>query len=325
MRIKFLKNEDRFNFFDDTRTSLRLKNWRELASFLKTHRTISDKYRLGEFLIPEDRFLKLLKVLDRDKQDDYLNKITKIEDNWGAILGGKKAYQLNKEAFEEGRKRGGKGGANYTPKFDINMSLSPELCEFIGAFIGDGFTNKYQSRYFVQITGDKVLDYEYHYNYLNLLCQKTFNSQPRIYVTENGLRFNIYSKTLFEMLTKRFQFPAGKKSYTVVIPEEIYNSEFLKYTLRGMFDTDGGIGVDKRKTYKIPYIRINYTSVSKKLIKQVNLSLLKLEIPHSIHKKGNSWMIQINGVRNVKRFLVQVGFSNKRHLEKVRYLITVSS
>jgi intein/homing endonuclease len=85
-----------------------------------------------------------------------------------------------------------------------------------------------------------------------------------------------------------------------------------------MFDTDGGIGIDKRTIYKKPYVRINYTSASKELIKQLTLILSNYNIPHSIHKKGNAEMIQINGEKNVKKYLLEIGFSNKRHLDKLK-------
>ena len=125
------------------------------------------------------------------------------------------------------------------------------------------------------------------------------------------------------MLTKRFNIPAGKKSFIIKIPLEILNSEekFINATLRGMFNTDGGIGFDKRGAYKIPYVRINYTSVSKILIDQVHHLLSDYSINHSVHKNRNAFMIQINGINNVKRFISKIGFSNKRHLDKIKSLI----
>jgi DNA-binding transcriptional regulator WhiA len=122
------------------------------------------------------------------------------------------------------------------------------------------------------------------------------------------------------MLTNRFAIPSGVKCYTVQIPVEIVNSEkkLINSTLRGMFDTDGGIGIDKRRSYKVPYIRINYSSVSEKLIRQIEKFLLDYNIKYSIHRKGNTLIVQINGKENVKRFISEIGFSNKRHLDKIR-------
>ena len=126
------------------------------------------------------------------------------------------------------------------------------------------------------------------------------------------------------MLTKRFKIPAGLKAHSVKMPKEILDSpRMIKFMLRGMFNTDGGVGFDRRKTYKKPYVRINYVSVSKNLIEQMHNLLDKYEIPHSIHRRNDpkAMQIQINGEENTKLFLKKIGFSNQRHLKKVNYLI----
>ena len=60
------------------------------------------------------------------------------------------------------------------------MPLSEELCEFVGAVIGDGFTNVYGHLYQTQITGDKVLDFKYYFDRLKPICEKIFNITPKI-------------------------------------------------------------------------------------------------------------------------------------------------
>ena len=151
------------------------------------------------------------------------------------------------------------------------MHLSKELCEFIGVIIGDGCTNKYGKIYQTNIAGDKLLDKEYYFNDISSICKNLFNISPRIMVRPSGMYINLYSKRVFEILTERFKIPRGVKCYTVRIPQEILEApkEMVVATLRGMFNTDGGVGLDKRKTYKKPYIRINYTSASKILIEQI--------------------------------------------------------
>jgi hypothetical protein len=92
-----------------------------------------------------------------------------------------------------------------------------------------------------------------------------------------------------------------------------------------MFNADGGIGWDKRKSYKKPYIRVNYTSSSMGLINQIHEIFSRMEILHSTHTKLNpinkAKMIQINGESNVRKFIKNIGFSNPRHLNKIRHLI----
>ena len=207
------------------------------------------------------------------------------------------------------------------------MPLSEELCEFVGAVIGDGCTNRYGKIYQTQIAGDKELDLDYHY-YLCKLCEMLFNYSPKVIMRPSGIYFNLYSRALFELLTKRFNIPAGVKSYSVTIPQEIMRADelMLNATLRGMFNTDGGVGVDRRSSYRKPYIRVNYSSASKALIEQVNEVLWRYSIPHSIHETNrrnfhHSQQIQINGEKNVTLFLRKIGFSNPRHLSKVSHLL----
>jgi hypothetical protein len=286
-----------------------------------------EKYRSGKILLPERRFTILISFIPSEEKGKHTKKISKKDSNWGQIVGGRKAYLINKKAFELGRKKGNKFRSEF-PKynFNTNMELSEELCEFIGAVIGDGFTNKYNSAYQTEITGDKNLDKEYYEKILSLICERRFNIKPIIKKLHNKITLTIYSKRLYELLVNRFSIPAGVKSYTVKIPQEILRSRdiFLKATLRGMFNTDGGVGFDRRKAYKKPYVRINYVSASKELINQIHNSLNSLSIAHTIHLNQNehpAGVIQINGEKNVKNYLRKIGFSNPRHLSKVSHLV----
>lgn len=322
-RIYFKNSEDCSNFFEESKNGSGLNIWKKLADTIGTTRKVLGNYRTRRLCLPDDKFLVLLNFIEKNKRIYFLDRIEKRNENWGQIKGGKLTYSKHKNLFDLGRKKPKKFKKDLVKyNFDIEMSLSEELCEFIGVVIGDGFTNKYENHYQTQITGDSKLDKDYYENTLKPICEKLFNNSPKIIFKDNTIRLNLYSKRLFEILTKRFLIPKGKKCYTVKIPLELINSEekFLNSTLRGMFNTDGGIGFDKRKTYKKPYIRVNYTSASKELINQVHEILLKYLVKHSVHQRGNTWMIQINGVKNVKLFLSKIGFSNNRHLNKLKDL-----
>lgn len=320
-RIYFVDKEDRIGFFE----AIKKPNisWRKIAESINTNRSMLDLYRRGKLSIPENRFKVLIELIPERERQFFLKKMGKKRSNWGQVIGGKRAYKVNKKKFDEGRKKARKDVLKYI--FDINMDLNEDLCEFIGAIIGDGFTNKYTNFYQTQITGDNLFDSNYYHNKLKPICQNIFNISPKITKKRGWIRLNIYSKMLFEMLTKRFDIPAGKKCYTVTIPDEILKSEdkFIKATLRGMFDTDGGIGIDKREIYKKPYIRVNYTSSSPVLIDQIHKILKGYKINHSVHKKNDApaKQIQINGEKNVQLFLKKIGFSNPRHLNKVKHLL----
>ena len=331
-RILFLNFENRVNFFNLVKNYSNY-NWKQLAKYLQTSRSIIDSYKTGRLLLSKDRFEKLCLFLTIKEKEWFSKNIIIKSSNWGQIIGGKNAYLINKESFARARRNTAlkhSNGSMLKYNFNLNMPLTEELCEFIGVFIRDGFTNRYKKpkyssfMYEMQIVGDKVLDKEYYYYYrLRPICKKIFNIDPRIKEREDSIRLTIYSRRLFELLTERFFMPAGVKAHTVKIPQEIYkNPNYLKATLRGMFDTDGGVGIDKRKVYKKPYVRINYTSVSEELIEQVHKTLQQYEIPHSVHldKNRKTRRIQINGEENVKNFLKEIGFSNPRHTQKIAYL-----
>ncbi len=321
-RVYFPNNKDREKFFEEVKKSG--KSWKEISEGIGTTRSMLDQYRFGKLYLPQGRFSSLSGLIPRGERDNFARKTKTVEGNWGQIIGGKNAYKRNKKAFDEGRKISAKSNSA-RHDFDINMTLNEDLCEFIGTLIGDGFTNKYNNFYQTQFTGDKILDLDYYQNKISPICKKLFGITPTISTSPRCLRANIYSKRLFEMLTKRFGIPAGKKCYSVMIPKEILDSEdkFICATLRGMFDTDGGIGFDKRKIYKKPYIRVNYTSVSHRLIDQIMELLSEYKIPASVYNKNDTSAreIQINGENNVKLFLDKIGFSNQRHLKKIKHLL----
>ena len=204
------------------------------------------------------------------------------------------------------------------------IKINPEICEFIGAFIGDGYlTNPKPHTYTIGITGDKILDKDYICNYLVPLIKRNFPfTNPRIYYRndENSILLRINSKKLSTFLMK-FNFHTGPKSHNVVIPKEITNRPlFMNHTIRGIFDTDGCVFIDKRKIYKKQYPRITLQSASIKLIKQLEKYLskhFKLYVNKS-NRDGYRNYIEIYGHKQLETFLKLIGFSNKKHLDKIK-------
>ena len=89
-------------------------------------------------------------------------------------------------------------------------------------------------------------------------------------------------------------------------------------TIRGLFDTDGGIFFDKRKSYCKPYPRIFFNTVSKGLFSQVSDFLSRnFKFYSSYRKENKSYGLEIYGYKNLKKWMTLVGFSNERHLRKI--------
>ena len=206
----------------------------------------------------------------------------------------------------------------------IQINLNSEICEFIGAFIGDGYLGNYGERknqFLIGFVGDQKLDEYYLKDYLFPLIKRNFpftNPKLKYRKDENTIMLRIYSKKLFQIFLS-FGFKPGKKSSTIRIPDEIMNhDEFMNPTIRGIFDTDGCVFLDRRKSYNKPYPRITLQSASVELINQIEKHLSKnfrLYVNKS-NRDGYRNYIEIYGHKQLERFLKQIGFSNKRHLTK---------
>jgi len=199
--------------------------------------------------------------------------------------------------------------------------ITKDLAEFIGIVLGDGGVYRFPRTGKIYVTGHREQDFEYYQNHVTQLCQRQFNITPSVRQYSTRALLAIYSQELFELLTKRFSIPIGPKAHSAKIPDEIMHSTAqVRYAcVRGLFDTDGGVGIDRRTTYRIPYLRVNFVTSSEALICQVNSILVEANIPHSIHTRhyGIQFQIQINGPDNVRKFVETIGFANPRHTTKL--------
>ncbi len=314
-RVFFKKEETRILFFKKLRA--RFGTLKKLRDELGIYKSRLERFMNGTLSMPCETFSLFLDSLNEKEKIFFSKSVVFKEQNWGRVKGGLSTYKKHKEIFEIGR-RLAKKKTKY--KFDRSLPLSEEVCEFIGAFIGDGFTNNYGGVYVVQITGDSRLDKSYFENKLSsFIKHMSPDSKPKISIADHTIRLTLNSKELHLLLVNRFGFPKGNKTYTVAIPAEILNSnlKFLNACIRGIFDTDGCVTFDRRKAYSSPYIRIILSTKSERLMTQIHEFLIKQGINSNLTRKER---LQINGLVNCQKFIKTIGFSNARHLEKLNDL-----
>ena len=179
-----------------------------------------------------------------------------------------------------------------------------------------------KKQYVVGFAGNKSLDEAYLKDYLKPLIERNFEGcSPKIYyrTDENTIMLKIYSKQVYDYF-KCLGFNPGKKSSIVKIPEEILSNElFLKFTIRGIFDTDGCVFFDKRKGYTRAYPRITLQMKSIILIEQLEKHLsmkFKLYVNKSNRDNHRNYL-EIYGHKQLESFLKEIGFSNSRHLNRI--------
>lgn len=320
-RVLFCSGTSRNYFF--SRLKLKFGTWQALTKKIETYKSRLERFRSGWISLPYFTYALLLRYLENDDVIFAKQNVFFRQENWGRSKGGLITYSRHREMFEEGRKIAARN-ARPKYKFNFDMPLTEQIAELLGAFIGDGFTNCYGRSYIVQITGDSRLDRTYYSDIL-IPCIKTMcpESNPIIDTYDNTIRLTINSKEFCILLTQRFGFRRGKKAYSVKIPQEILESNnwrIINRCIRGIFDTDGYVFFDRRKSYEVPYLRIGLQVVSKDLIRQVHYLLLQQGILAKVTSKGDR--IQINGLDECRKFVSIVGFSNSRHLNKLKGILS---
>ncbi len=325
MRVKICGSKIRDLFFESLKNSLDI-SWKELRYKFSIPKSTFDHYRSGRSLLPENLFNQFADLISESEKVNLFSNIEKFPDNFGQVIGGKSAYKINFEKFKEGREIGARS-LIHKSKQDIvfSLDLTTNICEVIGAFIGDGCFNLYNNKvYHIEFAGDVRYDLPYYQNIIVPAIQKIIpNISPHFYKgsgKENAQRIVFYSKNFFLFLKNFVGFTPGNKTFTVKIPSIVYaaGDECLRATIRGIFDTDGGVFLDKRSQYKSPYPRIVFQTVSRPLYDQLFTYLSdKFKLYNSFNSKRQVYIIEIYGINQVKRWMNLIGFSNKRHLDRL--------
>ena len=206
---------------------------------------------------------------------------------------------------------------------------SKKLAEFFGILTGDGYMNTYRKYdYVIEIAGNKLYDKDYLVIYVSNLIKELFNVSPR-YIekkNQNSIYLRIRSKVIFNYLLNN-DFKKGRKGNIKIPAWVINNKEFMKYFIKGLFDTDGCISIKNKEGKKYPVISI--TSKSNLLLLDVMNYVKSIEInsyitryvhinPRYTHKLI-TYKLQVNGYSNLNLWFNLIGSSNKRNINKYNF------
>ena len=206
-------------------------------------------------------------------------------------------------------------------------NISPELAEEVGWHIGDGSMNFYRNRGkfkgFYQLRGHIEDDKAHYILRIKPLFEKLYKIKIslREMPSTRVFGFQIWGDGLVNF-KKGLGLPLGFK-HDIEIPEKFLSSHQLKKSvIRGIFDTDGGIYLE-RKNKKL-YPRIYITTISFKLSDQ----FLKLFREFGLHatrysqlyirkfNRKRSYIITIRGIDMFNKFMKDIGPKNPKHQEK---------
>ncbi len=217
-----------------------------------------------------------------------------------------------------------------TPK-----EMSVLLAEDIGFHLGDGHmsmeSNGWGTKYRFSYAGHWIDDKDYFLNILAPRKKELFNVELsfRKQKRSQGIEARFSSKKVL-MFYKALGIPVGKKT-NVNIPKCICEAnELVKCAfLRGLFDSDGSLSLKNRPNGY--YSVIGFATASAPLMLDVQQILSELEFCFTTYKKSpfdkrcdkviNTYALDLNGKKQLDKWMKLIGFSNKKHLEKYqRYL-----
>ena len=210
----------------------------------------------------------------------------------------------------------------------MQIPINEELAEEIGWHIGDGSMNYYpkregKTRGIYQLRGHIEDDRPHYIKRIKPLFEKVYRAKINLreMPSTRVFGFQIWNNEIVRF-KEQLGLPLGKK-WELQIPEAFTkNKKMLTACIRGIFDTDGGLYLQKKNSKLYPRIYIGTISV--KLVDQLTylcnkLSLRATKSIEDYAKKGNrvtSYRLEIRGVDMLNKFFREISPRNQKHIEK---------
>ncbi|MEK7644460.1 MAG: LAGLIDADG family homing endonuclease [Patescibacteria group bacterium] len=317
-RAKFEKGKQE-KFFLDVRNYTRL-NWSKLAENCNVHKRTMNEWARGKQL-PPFLIVKKLAYLSNKK----IPKVTKLKNYWytrkAGRIGGRKNVEINgNPGTNEGRRKGGLHSIEVNRKLNNDFfkqkaikkpRQSKKLAELIGIILGDGHVRNYR----FGITLNKTTDLNYS-KYVSKIIVELFDIKPKIYIRKNYIQIDLLGVQAINFLKKNGLVPGNKIKNQIDVPEWIKKSkQFSQRCLVGLVDTDGCVYSDNHKVGRKKYtsICIDFTNHSLPLLNFIKNFL----ISNNYKITGSRWSVKIRRKQDVKRYYETIGFSNKKHSNKI--------
>lgn len=263
--------------------------------------------------------------LDPEKQP-----ITKLDDYWyipkASKMGGIARTKF-KENFgtQEGRSLGGKKAiailktkntAFHTLKEVSRPPRSSKLAELMGIFIGDGHLSEYQASIATCLETDSD-----HADFSRRLVNVVFGILPARTERPRDNTVNVVasSKTLVKHLHD-FGMPKGNKIQSgLCVPAWIWSTtDYQKGFLRGLFDTDGCVYLDKHTIKGKHYVHAGWTitSYAGTLIADIRKILNNLGFSPTNRRTQRS--VFLRKQKDIRRYFGEIGTHNQKHARRYK-------
>jgi len=214
-----------------------------------------------------------------------------------------------------------------TENISIPDCISEELAEEVGWHIGDGSMNFYNNqgklKGIYQLRGHIEDDREHYLIRIKPIFKLLYNFDIslREMPSTRVFGFQIWNNELVNFKQK-LGLPLGKKLF-VSIPEIFLENNNLKIAvIRGIFDTDGCIYLEKKN--KKLYPRLQIATISLNLAEQIQQILVGLDIRATKYSwlankdfnRQRAYLITVRGSEMFDRFMNIIKPANPKHIRK---------
>lgn len=198
-----------------------------------------------------------------------------------------------------------------------------KIWELIGIIIGDGNLWSNSTHWRIEVTGDKIKDKDYFFNYIKPLLNNYTKNKIRFRERQRALRLRICSKDLFHLLTNLGLYERREKLKNLEFLEKLslYKSILV---IRGLADTDGCVCKTKRG---IIYVQV--ATCSKFLAYWLLSTLEKLGFKSYVSKcrdkrpnRKDIFRVYVYGESDLRKWLKIIGFSNKYKFDKALKILS---
>ena len=218
----------------------------------------------------------------------------------------------------------------------IPSKITSELAEETGWHIGDGSMNYYKNhgkiKGIYQLRGHIEDDKMHYISRIKPLFKKIYNLNIslREMPSTRVFGFQIWADELVEFKQK-LGLPIGKK-LDISIPEIFLKEKKLKLSvLRGIFDTDGSINLEKKNNKLYPRIYISticptLASQLFNIFNEIGLKATKYsEIYNKHFNRQRNYRITIRGEKMLHQFMNIIRPKNPKHLLKYQKFLKSKS
>ena len=203
-----------------------------------------------------------------------------------------------------------------------NQKIKIKLAELTGILLGDGslclknYNSKCHNR--LKITLNSKDDAQYIL-YVKSLLNELFNVEPvlKYRKNENTADLFLFNKEIIFYLVNEIGLKLSPKWNNTCVPKMFMDEKLDTYVIRGYFDTDGSLVTTNNNGIIYPRLemKVSPSPMQSQFIDILN----KYNFKFGAYQIGKDKVrIQLNGKRQLRKWLNLIGSSNQKHLHKVK-------